>query len=223
VEQPTVLPVRARAARHAALGDPVRLAIVDELASSDRAPIELRRLLGLESNLLAHHLDVLEKVGLIERSRSSGDGRRRYVHLRRGALGALVPGATVSPTPALFVCTANSARSQLAAALWRHCTGQPAASAGTHPGSRVHPGAVAAAKRTGLDLGDATPRALAEVTDPPPLVVTVCDRAHEEVAEAGNWLHWSIPDPVPLGTAAAFDATVVELTDRIRTVTATAP
>ncbi len=58
-------PVRLRASRHAALGDPVRLAIVDELASSDRSPVELRRRYGLESNLLAHHLDVLEEVGLI--------------------------------------------------------------------------------------------------------------------------------------------------------------
>ena len=73
---PAPLSADGRAARHAALGDPVRLAIVDELAASDRAPVELRRRLGLESNLLAHHLDVLEGVGLITRSRSSGGGRR---------------------------------------------------------------------------------------------------------------------------------------------------
>ncbi|MCB1262135.1 MAG: winged helix-turn-helix transcriptional regulator, partial [Acidimicrobiales bacterium] len=82
--------VHERAARHAALGDPVRLAIVDELSTSDRAPVELRRRLDLASNLLAHHLDVLEAVGLIERSRSSGDGRRRYVHLCHAALDGLV-------------------------------------------------------------------------------------------------------------------------------------
>lgn len=140
---------------------------------------------------------MLEQVGLIERSRSSGDGRRRYVHLRQRALDGLVPGKTVAPTPALFVCSANSARSQLAAALWRRCTGQPATSAGTHPAPRVHPGAIAAATRAGLDLGGASPRALTEVAD-----------------------HWSIPDPVPVGTKAAFDAAVAELTDRIRTVTA---
>lgn len=171
-----------RAARHAALGDPVRLAIVDELSLSDRAPVELRRLLGLESNLLAHHLDVLEGVGLIGRSRSSGDGRRRYVHLRTGALDGLAPGKRLGPVPALFVCTANSARSQLAAALWRHCTGQPATSAGTHPAPRVHHGAVAAAKRAGVDLSDATPQALSEMSDTATLVVTVCDQAHEEVS-----------------------------------------
>lgn len=217
--RPGGLSVDERAARHAAMGDPVRLAIVDELTSSDRAPVELRRRLGLESNLLAHHLDVLEDVGLIERSRSSGDGRRRYVHLRRGALDGLVPGRPVAPVPALFVCSANSARSQLAAALWRRCTGQPATSAGTHPAARVHPGAVAAGERAGLDLTDATPRPLSDVAATPALVVTVCDRAHEEIAPGQDWLHWSIPDPVPVGTEAAFDATVAELTDRIDTVT----
>ena len=78
------LPVRA--ARHAALGDPVRLTIVDELGMSDRSPVELRSMVAIESNLLAHHLDVLESVGMIRRSKSSGDGRRRYVHLVREAL-----------------------------------------------------------------------------------------------------------------------------------------
>jgi len=44
--------VEERAAVHAALGDPVRLAIVDELAVSDRSPVELRHLTGIESNLM---------------------------------------------------------------------------------------------------------------------------------------------------------------------------
>lgn len=210
--------VEARAARHAALGDPVRLAIADELSVSDRAPVELRRELGLESNLLAHHLDVLEHVGLIERSRSSGDGRRRYVHLRRDELGDLAPRRNVPITEALFVCSANSARSQLAAALWHETTGRPAISAGTHPADRVHPGAVAAARRAGLDLADAVPGELAAVEALPPLVVTVCDRAHEEIAAGANWLHWSIPDPVPDGTKASFDRALHELRARITAV-----
>ncbi|HET6952436.1 MAG TPA: hypothetical protein VFI47_18800 [Acidimicrobiales bacterium] len=217
---PRTSPVHERAARHAALGDPVRLTIVDELSVSDRAPVELRRLLDLESNLLAHHLDVLESVGVIERTRSSGDGRRRYVHLRPEALDGLTPGRRLPAAPAMFVCRGNSARSQLAAALWHRCTGQRATSAGTHPAPRVHPGAVAAARRAGLDLSGVTPHALDEVTEPPALVVTVCDRAHEELTPGDGWLHWSIADPVPVGTAAAFDATVTELRDRIRTVTA---
>lgn len=209
---------RTRADRHAALGDPVRLAIVDELTVSDRAPVELRRRLGLASNLLAHHLDVLERVGLIERSRSSGDGRRRYVHLRRAALDGLAPGRGIPPGPALFVCSANSARSQLAAAVWRQRTGQTACSAGTAPAERVHPRAVAAARRAGLDLGDAVPRSLADVPERPALVVTVCDRAHEELGDDDARLHWSIPDPVPVGTRAAFDAVVAELRQRVDTL-----
>lgn len=207
-----------RAARHAALGEPARLAIVDELSIADRAPVELRRRLEMGSNLLSHHLDVLEAVGLIERSRSSGDGRRRYVHLDHGALAGLTPGRRLPAAPALFVCSANSARSQLAAALWRHTTGAPARSAGTHPAERVHPGAVAAARRAGLDLHDARPADLATIDELPDLVITVCDRAHEELDPDERWLHWSIPDPVPNGSAASFDATVHELGDRIRAV-----
>ena len=122
-----------RARRHAALADPSRLAIVDNLASSDRSPVELRRLVGIESNRLAHHLDVLEQAGIVGRSRSSGDGRRRYVRLDRRGLNGLGPQSALPIGGALFVCTRNSARSQLAAALWRSLTGAPAESAGTHP------------------------------------------------------------------------------------------
>src|SRR6187551_1374658 len=188
----------SRAERHAALGDPIRLVIVEELFTSDRMPSELQALVELPSNLLAHHLDVLERVGLISRTRSSGDGRRRYVHLHRPALDDLRPGTRLSAEPALFVCTQNSARSQVAAALWRELTGAAASSAGTHPAERVHPEAVKAARRAGLDLRGATPRHLDELRERPALVVTVCDRAHEEgVAEPG-WLHWSVPDPVSI-------------------------
>lgn len=213
----------ARAARHAALGDPVRLEIVDVLAVSDRSPVELRRLLDIESNLLAHHLDVLERVDLIERSRSSGDGRRRYVHLRVGALDGLLPAPDVPVGPALFVCSANSARSPLAAALWRRRTGQPAASAGTDPAEQVNPGAVAAGRRAGLDLSGDQPSPLAEVADLPPIVVTVCDRAHETLDPDPSWLHWSVPDPVATGSAAAFDAAVSELSARIDAVAGGSP
>lgn len=214
----SLLSVDLRAAVHAALGDPVRLRLVDELAVSDRSPVELRRIVDVESNLLAHHLDVLESVGLIERSRSSGDGRRRYVHLLFERLDALSVGRAVPRGPALFVCTANSARSQLAAALWREVAGTQADSAGTHPAERVHPAALAAAKRAGLDLTEAQPRELDASVSVPALVITVCDRAHEEAAEDPGWLHWSIPDPVPVGTNAAFDATVRELRVRIESV-----
>lgn len=197
------------------MGDPVRLAIVDELALADRAPVELRRLLGIESNLLAHHLDVLERVDLIARRPSSGDGRRRYVHLDHAGLAELWTGRRLEPQPALFVCTRNSARSQLAAVLWTTLTKSPAQSAGTHPASRVHSGAIAAAERAGLDLGDAHPCGLDRGAIGAVLVVTVCDRAHEELSAPPDWLHWSLADPAEHPTRRAFDATVAALRARI--------
>lgn len=209
--------VAARAALHASLGEPVRLAIVDDLAVTDRSPVELAARFGLTSNLLAHHLDVLERAGLIERFVSSGDRRRRYVRLRREPLRLLGIGTARPVGRAVFVCSHNSARSQLAAALWRVRTGQPARSAGTHPAPSVHAGAVAAARRAGLDLGGAAPTELGTV-EPDELVVTVCDRAHEELAAPDGWWHWSLADPVEDGRAAAFDRVVAELDARISTV-----
>lgn len=212
--------VEARAALHAALGDPARLAIVEELAVSDRAPSALAGQFGLAGNLLAHHLDVLERVGLIERRVSAGDRRRRYVHLRRHALGDLAVGTSTRRSGrALFVCTQNSARSHVAAALWRQRTGHDATSAGTHPAKRVHPGAVAAARRAGLDLTGARPRALDPQDVGADVLVTVCDRAREELDPPEHWWHWSIPDPVEAGSRRAFDATVIELDERITALT----
>ena len=173
-----------RAGRHAALGDPARLAIVDELSVSDRAPVELRRLLGMESNLLAHHLDVLERVGLIERSRSSGDGRRRYVHLLRGTRSRASRPADRPARVPRCSCAARTrhARSWLPR-LWRQATGEPA-DVGGHPSRRAGstPARSPPRRRAGLDLDvghAAGPRATIESF--PPLVVTVCDRAHEEL------------------------------------------
>ncbi len=216
-----------RAAVHAALGDPHRLAVVDALALSDRSPSDLARALGIESNLLAHHLEVLERVGLVERVVSAGDRRRRYLRLRAETLDAIeTPAATLAARSVLFVCTANSARSQLAAALWNAASSTPAESAGTHPADRVHPRTVATAARHGLDLAAARPRALDAVRRAPDLVVTVCDRAHEQfavhpaagadVAAGGpTTLHWSIEDPVRAGTAAAFERAYQALRRRV--------
>jgi protein-tyrosine-phosphatase len=207
-----------RAALHAALGDPNRLAIVDELTVSDRTSSELADRFGLATNLVAHHLATLERVGLIERLESSGDRRRRYVRLRRADLERtrFAPPAS-APTRVLFVCTENSARSQLAAVLWRQRFDRDATCAGTHPAARVHPGAVAAARRAGLDLTDAAPRRITPQDLRCELIVTVCDRAHEELrrpARSRRW-HWSIPDPAETGTRPAFDATVAALDERM--------
>ena len=206
-----------RAARHAALGEPARLAIVDELLASDRSPGELAERLGVPTNLLAHHLDVLERAGLIERSASAGDGRRKYVRLRHGALAGLAVGVTSPRGPMLFLGTHNSARSQLAAALWEARTGRRASSAGTDPAPRVHRGALAAARRAGLSLRDAVPTAIARIPANAQ-VVTVCDRVHEELEPDPGWWHWSIPDPVSEGDPHAFDAVVAELEARIAAI-----
>jgi protein-tyrosine-phosphatase len=206
---------------HAALGDPVRLAVVEDLVASDRSPTELCTRLGLAANLLAHHLDVLEEVGLVVRFTSAGDRRRKYVRLVRGPLASLRIAPHGPRGDLLFLCSHNSARSQLAAALWRARTGRPASSAGTHPAPRVHRGAVAAARRAGLDLAGAQPAALGPIPAETQ-VVTVCDRAHEELEPAPDWWHWSIPDPVETGSAAAFDAVVADLETRIASLTSDA-
>ena len=206
-----------RAAMHAALSEPARLAIVDDLAGSDRSPKELADRHGLPTNLLAHHLDVLQHVGLITRVASAGDGRRKYVRLVHDPLVALTISAPAPRGRMLFLCSHNSARSQLAAALWTSRTGELCESAGTHPTKRVHPGAVAAARRAGLQLGDALPRLVGRIGSDVQ-VVTVCDRAHEELAPAAGWWHWSIPDPVDAGSRSAFDDVVADLDARIHTI-----
>ena len=121
-----------RAAVHAALADPARLAITDTLLAGDASPSELAGMLAMPSNLLAHHLHVLEQAGVITRRRSEGDRRRTYLRLIPGALDSLAAPPARAARRVLFVCTANSARSHLAAALWRRASTIPAASAGTH-------------------------------------------------------------------------------------------
>lgn len=208
-----------RTAIHAALADPHRLEIVDELTMSDRSPSELGASLAIGSNLLAHHVGVLEEAGLVERLTSAGDGRRRYVRLVPDALSVIAePIATLVARSVLFVCTANSARSQLAAAVWNARHDVPATSAGTRPAARVRPEAVEAAARAGLDLRGARTRSISDDTDRPDLVVTVCDVAHEELGtlpERVRLVHWSIPDPTPAGTPAAFDGALRSITARV--------
>jgi protein-tyrosine-phosphatase len=114
----------------------------------------------------------------------------------------------------VFVCTANSARSQLAAQLWTTASTMPSASAGTHPAEAVDAGAIAVAERHGLALVPTRPRHLDDVLAGGDLVITVCDNAHEELGAASR-LHWSLPDPVRTGTDAAFDAAFGDIARRI--------
>jgi ArsR family transcriptional regulator, arsenate/arsenite/antimonite-responsive transcriptional repressor / arsenate reductase (thioredoxin) len=112
------------------------------------------------------------------------------------------------------VCTANSARSHLAAALWRRASALPAASAGTHPATRIEPGAITAARRHRLPMRRLRPRHISDVRHDGDLVITVCDLAHEELGQQAA-VHWSVPDPVPAGDPAGFDAALAELSDRV--------
>nr|WP_291045900.1 helix-turn-helix domain-containing protein [Herbiconiux sp.] len=203
-----------RAAKHAALGDPARLQLVDLLTLGDLAPSEIGAALGVRSNLITHHLKVLEAVGIITRTPSEADKRRSYVHLVDGSLEDITPGAALAAQRVVFVCSANSARSQLASALWANVSNVPSASGGTHPAERIDPGALAVAARHDLRLTETHPRNLVDVVTDRDFVITVCDNAHEQLGVTGN-LHWSIPDPVRIGTDAAFDTTVTELKRRI--------
>jgi ArsR family transcriptional regulator, arsenate/arsenite/antimonite-responsive transcriptional repressor / arsenate reductase (thioredoxin) len=211
-----------RAAVFAALGEPIRLALVDRLVAGDASPGDLAADVGLGTNLLAHHLRVLEDAGIIRRVRSEGDRRRSYVQLRldqptvwAAAVSSRMPDHLPAGPRVLFVCTANSARSQLAAATWNQLSNIPATSAGTQPGPRIHPRAIAVAARHGLHIDPNRPEALDDVLHDDDLIIAVCDNAHEELSSALPRLHWSIPDPVPINTNAAFERAYTDINRRI--------
>ena len=203
-----------RAARHAALSDPARLRIVDLLTLGDLSPTELQTQLGMSSSLLAHHLNLLEQEGIVARARSEADRRRSYVRMIPGSLDHLGPASVGAAHRIVFVCTANSARSQIAAALWGRASSIPAISAGTHPGERIDPGALAAAERHGVKLRGRKPQSLSSVAEADDFYVTVCDVAHEELGAVPG-LHWSVPDPVRDGSDQAFDSAFENIARRI--------
>jgi ArsR family transcriptional regulator, arsenate/arsenite/antimonite-responsive transcriptional repressor / arsenate reductase (thioredoxin) len=204
-----------RAAVHAALADPVRLAIVDSLLAGDSSPSELQAMLSIPSNLMAHHVGVLERARLVRRTRSEGDRRRTYLTVIPSTLDTLTTGRTLRAARVVFVCTENSARSQLAAALWRRHSRVPTTSAGTHPAPQIHRSAVAAAQRHKVPLRATIPRHLDDVLHANDLVIVVCDNAYEELGADRARLHWSIADPARSGTDDAFDRAVADLTHRI--------
>jgi protein-tyrosine-phosphatase len=205
-----------RARIHAALGDPARLAIVDALSLGDASPGEIAQDLQMPTNLVAHHVKVLAGAGLLERTRSEADRRRTYLRLRPDTLALLTSPRLPESARVVFVCTHNSARSQLAAALWADRTHRPAASAGTHPAQRVHPRAVTVAQRHGLHLEATGTAHVSDVVTDDDLVIAVCDSAHEDLtASVRPRLHWSVPDPVRADTDAAFENAFTDLAGRI--------
>ncbi|WP_285730562.1 helix-turn-helix domain-containing protein [Nocardiopsis sp. ATB16-24] len=204
-----------RARLHAVLADSARLAVTDVLRMGDASPTELGELLSMRSNLVAYHLRILEEADVITRVRSEADQRRVYIRLRPEALTALTPTSLLNTPRVVFVCTRNTARSQLAAALWEHHSPVPAASAGTHPGPRIHEGALVTARSHGLRIGSRSPAHVDDVLREGDLIVAVCDSAHEELPPARDRLHWSIPDPIRADTATAFEDAFTQISGHI--------
>lgn len=200
-----------------ALGDPIRLGVVDLLDGQDLSPDALGAALGVPGNLLAHHLKVLQTAGVVTRAHSQSDRRRTYIHLVPGVLAGLLPApAPLGASRVVFVCTHNSARSVLAESLWQTVSTVPTASAGTHPAEWVHPRTRTAARRAGLQLVRTTPQAITGVLRPDDVVVSVCDTVNEHLDDIDNpRLHWSVPDPAAVDTDAAFETALVEIGDRV--------
>ncbi len=100
----------------------------------------------------------------------------------------------------LFLCTHNSARSQMAEGLLREYAGGQieVASAGTEPGG-VHPLAVRAMQEIGIDISQARSKSLDEYVDQHfDYVITLCDQANETCPlfpGDPERIHWSFPDP----------------------------
>jgi arsenate reductase (thioredoxin) len=100
----------------------------------------------------------------------------------------------------LFLCTHNSARSQMAEGLLRHLAGNrfEVMSAGTEA-AHVRPLAVRAMDEVGIDISGQESKTLDRyVREPFDYVITVCDEANEACPffpGAAERLHWSLPDP----------------------------
>lgn len=196
------------------LADETRWRLLGALRASDRLVGELVEQTGQAQTLVSYHLGVLRQAGLVQLHRSDADGRATYYGVDLAALTALyhrigaglavpvVPRPeTIPPTTVVFLCRANSARSQIAEGWLRALSGGRISvrSAGTQP-TRLHPLAEQVMAEAGVDIGHHQAKhvdALARLA--PAVVVTVCDIAREECAvwkQAASRLHWSIPDPV---------------------------
>jgi ArsR family transcriptional regulator, arsenate/arsenite/antimonite-responsive transcriptional repressor / arsenate reductase (thioredoxin) len=208
------------------VADPQRWQLLTQLAASDRRVGELTELVGKPQNLVSYHLAQLRESGLVTVRRSSADRRDSYyrVDLLRfrdllGATGAtLHPGLQLTPAhtaPArsgkkrapvvLFLCTGNSARSQMAEALLEHRSARSfaARSAGSHP-KPLHPNAVRVmAEKYGIDISGRPTKHLDRFARSRfDRVITLCDKVKEICPEFPGQpasAHWSMPDPASQG------------------------
>jgi protein-tyrosine-phosphatase len=227
-------------------GHPLRWRLLSELGRSDRRVRELCALVGRPQSLVSYHLGQLRIQGLVSMRRSSADRRDAYYsvdlaccrQLLAATAGTLHPGLRLMPAPSehrrrsravrprlLFLCTGNSARSQMAQALVEQLAGDAIEvfSAGSHP-KRLHPNAVRAMREHGIDIASRRTKHLDEFAQQPfANVVSLCDRVRELCPEFPDWpdlIHWSIPDPAREGdtdaeTYSAFQRTATELATRI--------
>jgi ArsR family transcriptional regulator, arsenate/arsenite/antimonite-responsive transcriptional repressor / arsenate reductase (thioredoxin) len=241
--------------QHAALGmtppdflqlaaHPLRWQLLGELARSDRTVHELTGLVGEAQNLVSYHLGKLREAGLVATRRSSADGRDAYYtadltrisELLTATAGALHPGLGITPPSAvsdepgpvsvLFLCTGNSARSQMAEALTSVRSGGAvqAYSAGSHP-KPLHPNAVRVMREEhGVDLSGHESKHLSVFADQHfDWVISLCDRVREvcpEFPDDPETIHWSIPDPAAghaddEASYPAFQQIAAELETRI--------
>src|SRR5262245_37733841 len=226
-------------------GHPLRWRMLSELARSDRRVGELCELAGRRQSLVSYHLRQLREGGLVTTRRSAADGRDTYYVLDLARCGESLTGAGVSlhpglarperrrarrrrghaPARVLFLCTGNSARSQIAEALAGPLSGGAisAVSAGSDP-RPLHPNAVRVMDARGIDISGRRPTHLSEfAADRFDYVISLCDRVREVCPEHPEWpglIHWSIPDPAREPgsddeTLPAFERTAAELSTRI--------
>lgn len=204
------------------LADEHRWKLLAALAYSDRRVQELVGVLKQPQNLVSYHLRKLREHSLVRERRSAADRRDVYYSLDLDRLKgmlmstgeALHPGLGEEPhvnqdlpltqagnrVRVLFLCTHNSARSQMAEGILRHMAGDriEVASAGTEV-TRVHPLAAKTMEARGIDLSQHRSKHLDEfLGEPFDYVITVCDRASETCPifpGDPERIHWSIPDP----------------------------
>jgi ArsR family transcriptional regulator, arsenate/arsenite/antimonite-responsive transcriptional repressor / arsenate reductase (thioredoxin) len=175
-----------------------------ELARSDRRVGELCALAGRRQSLVSYHLRQLRDGGLVWMRRSAADGRDSYYVLDLARCGevlssagmALHPGLAPTPRPraggepgptparVLFLCTGNSARSQIAEALCERVSegAVSAVSAGSHP-KPLHPNAVRVMRDRGIDLAGRRSKHLSEFAAQRfDYVISLCDRVARGLA-----------------------------------------
>lgn len=227
-----------------ALADETRLQIVRLLSLSDLRVGEIVERLSMPHNRVSYHLRQLRSAGLLRDRRSSFDGRDVYysvdverLHTLYAAAGDELrpgtedPAATAAASEAgqalrvLFLCTHNSARSQMAEAIIRLIASEQveAYSAGSDPAG-VHPMTLKILEEWDIDTGRHTSKLMNQfIGEDFDYIITVCDRVREVCptfpGDPGR-IHWSIPDPVAVEGEAerrqAFDDAWRELSTRIR-------